>query len=247
MQPISKQHILITFFGLVAIIAIVVLQPKKVDQPTPTVSSTTESWPSVALRSETINRSEKGTEITVVYPVTSSQSVNAYFLEYVNNAIAQFNKDTSWVGEVDGAVAEGITLDIGFTEERSATADNYVFKTSSYMGGAHGLQVTKTFSFDKQGKLITLEDVFTDDVQGLKLVSDNVQKQLDGLQLSDAAWIKEGAGPTKENYQNFYITDNGLTVIFDPYQVAAYAAGTQTVQVPTAVFKKFANPDLFPL
>jgi len=34
----------------------------------------------------------------------------------------------------------------------------------------------------------------------------------------------------------------GLTLIFPPYQVAAYVYGTQTVDAPAAIFAKFLKP-----
>jgi hypothetical protein len=37
--------------------------------------------------------------------------------------------------------------------------------------------------------------------------------------------IKEGAAPRADNYGAWTITRKGLWITFDPYQVAAYAAG----------------------
>ncbi len=48
-----------------------------------------------------------------------------------------------------------------------------------------------------------------------------------------AAWT-EGAAPTIENYKSWNIQPDGLRITFDPYQVASYAAGHQTIVVPYA-------------
>ncbi len=57
--------------------------------------------------------------------------------------------------------------------------------------------------------------------------------------------INDGTAPTEANFQNFIVTDSGVTFIFDPYQVAPYSSGTQTVEVPLSVFKSVASSDVF--
>lgn len=48
----------------------------------------------------------------------------------------------------------------------------------------------------------------------------------------DTQWISEGTAPKEENFENFLITDNALIIIFDPYEVAPYAAGSVFVEIP---------------
>ncbi len=55
--------------------------------------------------------------------------------------------------------------------------------------------------------------------------------------MSDDEWIKTGAGAKAENYASWNITKKGLMFTFDPYQVAAYAAGSFTVIVPFSRLK----------
>lgn len=43
--------------------------------------------------------------------------------------------------------------------------------------------------------------------------------------------INLGAAPTTENYSNFVLDAQGLSIIFDPYQVAPYAAGSPQVSI----------------
>ncbi|MFS8085155.1 MAG: RsiV family protein, partial [Acidobacteriota bacterium] len=45
------------------------------------------------------------------------------------------------------------------------------------------------------------------------------------------------------NYKAWVITKKGLWIVFDPYQVASYAAGPQTVLVPYSVLKDIIKPD----
>ena len=59
----------------------------------------------------------------------------------------------------------------------------------------------------------------------------------------DDDWIKRGAGAELTNYDNWTITKKGLGITFDPYQVAAYAAGPQNVVVPYSALKEIIKPD----
>jgi hypothetical protein len=55
--------------------------------------------------------------------------------------------------------------------------------------------------------------------------------------------IDAGAGPRADNYRAWNITRKGLWITFDPYQVAAYAAGPQNILVPYSVLKDIIKPD----
>ncbi|HVO71034.1 MAG TPA: RsiV family protein [Aggregatilineaceae bacterium] len=58
--------------------------------------------------------------------------------------------------------------------------------------------------------------------------------QHDEHHLTDTNRIHQGTGENPDNYKSWTITPDGLTFYFDPYQVAAYVAGTQTVTIPLA-------------
>ena len=62
------------------------------------------------------------------------------------------------------------------------------------------------------------------------------------LNLRDIAYSEAGADPILENYRNWNITADGLLISFDPYQVAAYAAGPQTVLVPYGELQLVIDP-----
>ena len=45
------------------------------------------------------------------------------------------------------------------------------------------------------------------------------------------AMFEEGANTNPENFSSFIISNDKVTFIFQPYQVAAYAAGPQEISV----------------
>ena len=247
MPTFSKTSLVITALAIIAIGWFVYTH--RTTQPTPidTTSQQQGTWPSAQVTSETISDSTSAYTINATYPVAGDDRITAQFKQFVDDQIEQFKKDTAWATDpsVASAEAQALTLDISYREERATHVDNYIFTIVTYTGGAHGLQATQTFSFDQNGKLLNLDDIFTDKQAGLKALSLYATKELTTRAISDANWVAEGAGPTIENYQNIVLTDVGITAIFDPYQVAAYSAGTQTVQIPFSAFASIANKALF--
>ena len=59
-------------------------------------------------------------------------------------------------------------------------------------------------------------------------------------------WMLEGTAPKPENFQLVVPGEDGLEVIFSSYQVAPYAAGTPSVEIPWSVawtiFKEAYRP-----
>ena len=247
MKPISKVQLIITVLVIAGIIALFANRKIAAPVPTDNTPSAIVEWPSVETDKKTISEENQYYAINASYPVTKDDRITAHLKAFVEDQIAQFKEDTAWVMDesIDSSASGVLSLEVDYREQRSTHADNYIFQITSYTGGAHGLQATRTFAFDKIGKSIVLTDLFTNGEAGIKTVATFVQTELTKKKISDADWIKDGAGATADNYQNFVIEDTGVTFIFDPYQVAAYAAGTQNILVPVSVFKSIANPEVF--
>ena len=144
------------------------------------------------------------------------------------------------------------TLDIRY-EIRRATDDliSVEFTEGSYeRGAAHGNSNTTVINYDvKHGKKLALADLFNPKSNFLNLISaycikdlrDQAKKDKDSM--LDEEMMKSGASPRADNYQAWAITKKGLWITFDPYQVAAYAAGPQFVLVPYSALKDIIKPD----
>ncbi|MDE1885440.1 MAG: DUF3298 domain-containing protein [Xanthomonadaceae bacterium] len=170
----------------------------------------------------------------------------------------------------DRATGVDYSLDLTFAVTRR-TADfvSVTASGSAFVGGAHGVPILASFNLDlANGKLTALPDLFTDAQSGLQALSDECRHQLEGryaarLRDGDSAmapaqkaaqiasmnrWIERGTQPTPENFRVFLVDglDSpaiGLTVIFPPYQVAAYVDGVQQVEVPAKVFYDLLKPE----
>jgi hypothetical protein len=144
------------------------------------------------------------------------------------------------------------TLDVGY-EIRYATDDliSVEFSEGTYeAGAAHGNGNTTVLNYDvKNGKKLALADLFNPNSKYLSVISaycikdlrDRSKKDKDAM--LDEEMMKSGASPRADNYHAVAITKKGLWVTFDPYQVAAYAAGPQYVLVPYSALKDIIKPD----
>ena len=248
-HKLSVGSILITIVGIALIVWLVMVGKNHTPDPAavPPSSDQVISWPSLEVRKEVLRQDNQYYAIEAEYPVTRDARTSDMLKSFVEGQIAQFIEDTSWVMDpsIDSSSRGVLSLDITYQETIATRANTYVFTIASYTGGAHGLQATRTYAFNEKGEVITPEKLFTNGAKGLETVATFVERELVKKNVSDASWITEGTRPIIDNYQNFVIIDNGVTFIFDPYQVAPYSAGTQSILVPTSAFKSIANPELF--
>lgn len=204
-------------------------------------------WPSREVEKIPFAEETEYLTITAQYPKTASDAITTYFKSFTDEQVAQFKQDTSWV-ETAGEYAPSakLSLDISYTEAWSKTVHTYIFSVNLYTGGAHGMQVRKTFAFNQQGQLLTISNLFSNGLDGLASFSKLVQAELLKREGVEKDWVRDGASPKEENYKSFVVTDEGITVLFDPYQVAPYAFGTVDITIPKEAFMKTANPVIFP-
>ena len=172
----------------------------------------------------------------------------------ITKDVAAFkSSETAEEGEESGdlpAETQSSTLDIGY-QIHFATADliSVEFREGEYSrGAAHGNSVTAVLNYDvKNGRKIALADLFNPKTNYLGVLSNYSKKELkDKLtkdEMFDEDMVKSGTEPTADNYAAWTITRRGLYITFDPYQVAAYAAGPQSVLVPYSVLKDIIKPD----
>jgi len=113
-----------------------------------------------------------------------------------------------------------------------------------YTGGAHPNYMSKNLNFDlNNGKIIQLSDIFEGDYKNVleKLAEKELRKQQDipaNAPLTDFLFETE----LKLN-ENFYLTLEGITFIYDPYEIAPYAFGTITLPIAFKDIKGIVKKD----
>ncbi|MBI3173375.1 MAG: DUF3298 domain-containing protein [Chloroflexi bacterium] len=111
-------------------------------------------------------------------------------------------------------------------------------------GAAHPYHFSKTVTFNLEtGKEVTLDKLFLPGSNYLQILSDISKTDLSARDIGFDPTFFTGADPTPENYKSWNITADGLLITFDEYQVAAYAAGPQTVTIPYSALKDIIDPN----
>lgn len=115
---------------------------------------------------------------------------------------------------------------------------------NAYFGGAHGMQTVVNYIFDmKTGNILTEDDIFidVDDPALTRLLVDKVNtlrndtilpKQTDVF--SDDLVVPNG---------NWGISDSGMYITYEPYEIAPYAFGIINVTLENEEIKHFIKPD----
>lgn len=245
---VTKKQISIFFVALLVLAALVVVGFRTSTNETNEPTTSTDQIPNPSQEIDKVTIAEKNDHYTInaAYPKTNSEVITLYFKNYVEGEISQFKEDTSWVNDVESASSESLSLDITYQSVPSALVQNYIFSEASYTGGAHGLQVRKTFSFNKEGQLLTVSNLFNNGLDGLPTFAKIVQKELMKRDGAQSDWIADGAGAKEDNYSSFVVTDNGVTILFDPYQVAPYSDGAIDINISAQDFPSIGNPEIFP-
>ncbi len=112
-------------------------------------------------------------------------------------------------------------------------------------GAAHPNHHFETYNFFLEPIMLieNLENIFVDSDEALRIIQSEVRQHLYNIKTDDNAtvddedsklpkeWIDEG---TKEwdNFHSFSFQTNEVEILFPPYQVAAYAYGSQTAKIP---------------
>ena len=109
-------------------------------------------------------------------------------------------------------------------------------------GAAHPYHITLSFNYDlEKGEQIKLSQLFLHGVNHLQTIADYCRTELSKRDIGFEGF-SEGADPTDENYAVWNLSPEGLLIVFNEYQVAAYAAGPQSVIIPFEKLDNIINP-----
>ncbi len=115
------------------------------------------------------------------------------------------------------------------------------FDRSEYIrGAAHPDTQVRIVQYDtREHALLSTADLFASGSDHLGFLSDYCREKLRTiLTVTDLGeegdFIVPGTEPTVENFRNVLVTREGMTVFFNPAQVAPYARGLVSVDIPTS-------------
>jgi hypothetical protein len=109
-------------------------------------------------------------------------------------------------------------------------------------GAAHPGTHMRTVTYNLEaGSDVRMEQLFLPGSNYLERIANYCIAQLGSRNIGFES-SSNGAQPLQENYGNWNITSDGLLITFEEYQVAAYAAGPQEVNVPYAELQSIIDP-----
>jgi hypothetical protein len=179
----------------------------------------------------------------ITFPLSSNSDAGAHaervMKAWVDKAVTEFKgyakeneasiAEFVAAGEEPPASLSSMQLTINYEKKSSPRALTYLFTSASYTGGAHGIEVPVTFTFNRTtGAQITLADLFTPDSNYLSRLSTIARAELPEMMgdYANTQFITEGTESRLQNFQTFYLEGDALVLLFPPYQVAPYVVGT---------------------
>ncbi len=118
-----------------------------------------------------------------------------------------------------------------------------VWEVYVFTGGAHGLTTILTSIYDyKTTNKIEPLAMFKNRQKAIELMSEISRQRLpEQIDLYNKEMLMDGTEPVAENFSSFVPTKDGIKLFFQAYQVAPYASGIQTLEIPLEDLKE-ANP-----
>ena len=122
----------------------------------------------------------------------------------------------------------------------SVTENNYnnityiYMLTFAYTGGAHYTRDDTSIYYDnKSNEFIDITHFFKDE-ESFKKLSNIAYYYVLNLKDKnfDELWVKQGTSATIDNYKHFKFTDEGLEILYPPYQVSSWADGEIKITIP---------------
>ncbi|MHB9144277.1 MAG: DUF3298 domain-containing protein [Symbiobacteriia bacterium] len=117
-----------------------------------------------------------------------------------------------------------------------------VLEAYSFTGGAHGMttRTPYTVSF-LTGQTYQLQDLFKPGVDYVRILSDEIKKQMKERDLEQ--YLLQPFDAIKPD-EKFYIEDGNLVIFFDLYEYFPYAWGFQEFPIPMASLQPYLVPEL---
>jgi hypothetical protein len=192
-------------------------------------------------------------KITLQYPQLDGlenklvqDGINALFKQAADNSAKEGNKNADDLAQFNKEHGDGSPnpceayLNYQLKYNRNNIL-SLVFQDYQYAGGAHGntLQTSYTINL-KNGDQYSLKDLFQENADYVSICSDTVKTQLNERNLT-AALFKPFDKISDRQY--YYLSNSGVTVYFQQYDILPYSEGIQEFPVEFSLLGNlFKNP-----
>lgn len=171
--------------------------------------------------------------------------INAAVLSFIEKTQKSFFKeitnDADIPADAPGKTGLNVTYSLPYNTKNALSVS---FNISIYhRGAAHPSNTVAVLNFIN-GRQVNLSELFRPEVNYLKPIASLCSKKITEKNISDKKWIEEGTRPIDKNYKIWSFSSDGINIIFDTYQVAAYVYGPQTVKIPLSQISSLLNPEI---
>ena len=196
-------------------------------------------------------------EIKVNYPQLKGMSnedaqvkINSYIEYFITQSIKDSKnemKDWQIPDELD--FNSSFEFNYGVDNLNNDVFSIRIENFSYYAGAAHPSTYISSMNFNlTNGEYINFSELFRSDSDYLQYISDfcifDLKRSGRENEIEfDDEWLNTGAGPIEENFKSYNITEKGLIITFNDYQVGPYVIGQQEVLIPYEKITNIVNLD----
>lgn len=235
-KPSNKTWMLvgIIIIALIAINAYSFFSKQTPPAPTET-ATTTPSVVEITFASSTKTIQTKEYAVQFDFPVTNVEHINTDISAFVDATVDAFVDEVKSFGPLPVADRQ-YTMYGWFEPHTDSSYTTFVFLVAVDTGGAHPNQFFYTKTYTQSGTLLSIEDALRD-VYGQPITLDTVSKTAYDIlmdQLGEKAvfgWLEDGLQPKPESFADFYVDNNDVVLLFEPYTIGPYAWGATTVRL----------------
>jgi len=172
--------------------------------------------------------------VDIKYPeIENGDQFNAAVRQTVGSLTENFRKEMPDVSAPDILVGGYLNGSYNATILKNGIVSVLLAYSEYTPGAVHPWGVMASINYDSSTcRVLALSDLFRAGVNYVSSVSRLAIASLDQNEFADRHAIRHGAGPLESNFKVFTLTDTALVLHFPMYQVAAGAAGEQTVVIP---------------
>lgn len=170
-------------------------------------------------------------DLKIDYPDVENKEVKQKIDEYVKEQKDNFLNNVKEVENLEQPKYD-FNLSVNVNDYKNIT--HVYMLTYAYTGGAHYTRDDTSLYYDNKTKeFVDLKYFFKDDEAFKKLssIAYYYVLKLEDKTL-DELWVKRGTDPTIDNYRHFNFKDEGLEILFPPYQIASWADGEIKITIP---------------
>ena len=170
-------------------------------------------------------------DLKIDYPNVENKKIKKKIDDYVTKQKDDFLNNVKAVEDIEQPKYD-FNLSVNVNDYKNIT--HVYMLTFAYTGGAHYTRDDTSLYFDNKTKEFIDLKYFFKDEEAFKKLSSIAYYYVLKLEDKpfDELWVKRGTDPTIDNYRHFNFKDEGLEILFPPYQIASWADGEIKITIP---------------